>query len=421
MGEARPPKPAVEPTSLLARVMLAGLAAAMMSQPNLLPVLGSTGGHAHQNRPAVALARVEARVPLPPPTPVPPSPGLTFTRPSAGVSGAPDVASLAIPGPHGSFQVPYIQTGLDLPFSLDATGVPDDGLVEVTLDDGTDGQQVQSFSTSPYQGTFSGLSYGEHTLTARIFGPNRDERPYRFLAGARLNQIGRGDIVAAMGDSTTEGYGAKSLPLLPDWLAARKVAGAFVTPDARNFPQQGGGVMPGTSPSFTTSLGQRLADLRGHPVLVLNEGWSGSTADAFTHVTESPYLRTQFDVVRPNIFLINLGVNDALVGRSPGEYAARMNVVVSSLMSAYAAAPADIHVACPSWAAQQPRNTLEEAYMPAINSLRASKGLGAAPNFFTYFRDHRGELGDAVHPNLPGYIATAALWADALGGAGGSC
>ena len=67
---------------------------------------------------------------------------------------------------------------------------------------------------------------------------------------------------------------------------------------------------PASRPSFTVGLARLLAARRGHPVLVLNDGWSGTTSDGYMRVSTSGYFARQMAAASPNTWLINLGVND---------------------------------------------------------------------------------------------------------------
>jgi hypothetical protein len=58
----------------------------------------------------------------------------------------------------------------------------------------------------------------------------------------------------------------------------------------------------------------------------------------------------------------------------------------------------------------------DASYLPGIDQLRNADHLGAAPDFFGYFRAHPEDIADAVHPNLAGYAAMAELWGVALAG-----
>jgi len=364
-------------------------------------------------------------------------PTLAFTSPSAAVPEAPTTATLGIDGPAGRFYVPYIQTSPELPVTLAQNGPAGRTIIDVILDAGTPGSRTVRLTQAPWRTAFHDLGVGEHTLTARLFVPEEGVPAAVALqappvAETHLDRVARGDVVAALGDSTTEGLGEgpwqagqqEMLGFFPNWLAAQKGLQArpdWITADGRNFPQAGLTMHPASRPSFTVELARLLAARRGHPVLVLNDGWSGTTSDGYMRISTSGYFSQQMAATVPNTWLINLGVNDPLLNRSAAEYADRMQSLVTNLQKLYGAAPGDIHVACPIYATQPARNQVEAQYLPVVDQLRAGNHLGAAPNFFAFFQAHPETVADAVHPNFAGYTATAQLWDAALAGQGQGC
>jgi lysophospholipase L1-like esterase len=395
--------------------MLLSLAAVAITKPAILPALGKGLPPVRRQHHPVArrLPKPAARQ-----KEVLPAPNLSFISPSADLPAAPDTATLTIPGPNGSFMVPYLQSAPDLNFSLAVSGLPKDGAVDVLLDAGTPGARGIHLEQPPWQGTFAGITYGEHTLTAQAIATAHPGT--LVIAQSRLARVARGEIVAALGDSTTSGYGPQPMPFFHDWVSARD-AGAPVSADGRNYPQPGGGVNPGAQPSFAVQLGEMLTQLRGHPVFVINEGWSGTTADAYLHITTSNYLKNQLSIVRPQEWLINLGVNDALVRRPAPEFGQMMRTLVSNIETQFGAQAAQIHVACPSYASQWDRYQLEAKYMGEVNALRVQRGLGPGPDLFWDFRNHPDWIQDTVHPSHTGYLATAEHWAAALSGQDTPC
>lgn len=364
-------------------------------------------------------------------------PFVRFTTPHGNVAAEPATATLDIPGAGGGFSVPYIQTSPDLQYTLDTNGPPDRTTIDVVLDRGRSTQKTQRLRIPPWAGTFHGLGYGDHTLDARAyvleegappgFGPHRPR-----VAADHLDHIGRGDVIIAMGDSITEGLRdgpfsprvAERLGYFRDWVAARDALDPYdaslVSADGRDFPQAGAATHPASSPGFEVPLSRLLESSRGHPILVVNEGWSGISSDGFAHVTESQHFRDLVVTSHPNGWLINLGANDMLGRRPAPEYRARLADIIGNLNRLGAAGP-DIHLACPSYRNDSTRIGVEASYLPVVDSLRAQFGLGAGPDFFSYYRDHTGERADWVHPNGAGYAAMAQMWADALDGHGSNC
>ena len=397
------------------RALLLLLAAAVMSHPSIM----SRAGEVTDPQPVVHGLPAPRTVHPREPRPGPPQPALRFLEPAALNPAAPEVAALAVPDPVGHFLVPYIQTSPDLNYKLAVENLPAGGAVRVLLDAGTPGQVQQWLPGPAYAGTFGGIAPGEHTLTAELFGPDRWAGP---RLTARLNQVARGDIVAALGDSTTEGLQGTSLGRIGDWTRARQVVPGLVSADGRNYPQLPPGPGGLARASYTVELGRRLAAAWHHPVLVLNEGWSGATSGSYAKALLSSQFATVFGATHPTAWLVNLGVNDPLEHHDPGQLAAGLGSVVALLRQKYGAPPASIHLACPTYAKQDTRNAAEVSYMPVINQMRAAQGLGPAPNLFQYFAAHQDQIADQVHPNQGGYDAVAGLWAASLaGGTGDSC
>ena len=365
-------------------------------------------------------------------------PTLEFTSPRASVGAAPQTASLAVPGPPGTFYVPYIQTSPTLEVALDHNGPADRSVVDVTLDAKTASAREVRLIGAPWRARFDNVAFGEHTLTAKLYVPGEGIPLEVALAGppvaqAYLDHVARGDIVAALGDSTTEGLGngpwqpgdLELLGTFPDWTAATRILAGphpeWMTADGRNFPQAGATLHPASRPSFTVGLARLLEAQRGHPVLVLNEGWSGTTSDGYMRISSSGYFAALMAATHPNAWLINLGANDPLMHRTAAEYQPRLQSLVGNLEKLYGAPAASIHLACPSYASEKARQAAEASYLPGIDQLRSADRLGMAPDFFGYFRAHPDAIADAVHPNFAGYAAMAKLWATALGGVSQPC
>jgi lysophospholipase L1-like esterase len=352
---------------------------------------------------------------------------VSFETPSAQLPELPDVASLAIPGRAGYYLVPYIQTQPDIRFRLRLEHPPSHPSVFVTLDADSATPQVEEVQGPDYQGVFQNVGMGDHTLSADVFRGSRAVQTHGnqglgdYLTSAHLSHVARGDIIAAIGDSTTEGNGGPIFNFIPNWVSAQAMAADWTSADGRNYPQAGAAARPHAPASFTSVLGSLLEGVRGHPVLVLNDGWSGATADAYSKIVSSLDLTAEYGAAHPNDWLINLGVNDPLTHQSPEQFSANMHTIVAELEARFGATPGAIHVACPSWAAQDFRHQAETTYMPAIEQMRASVATGPAPNFFTWYRDTPADLADAVHPNSSGYRDMAALWVQSLGGRGTAC
>ena len=353
-----------------------------------------------------------------------PGPRVSFDYPRAELPQQPEVASLAIPGRNGVYLVPYIQTGPDLHYRLRVQDLPPRSMVLVTLDPDRPGSRIQQVTGPTFDGTFTGVEMGEHTLLAELYARPRwthqGETGYDRVAAASLSHVARGDIIAALGDSTTEGNGGPKFGFLRDWTSALANAADWTSPDGRNFPQAGAVAHPSALASFTTTLGTLLEQQLGHPVLVLNDGWSGATAEAYSHIAASPDLAAEYAVAHPTTWIINLGVNDPLTHQAPQDFANSVISILGSLEGRYGAQPGSIHLACPTYA-KDSRHDGETTYLPVINQLRADNHLGPAPDFFNFYKARPGDEADEVHPNSAGYRDMAIVWAQALGGQDSAC
>jgi lysophospholipase L1-like esterase len=60
-------------------------------------------------------------------------------------------------------------------------------------------------------------------------------------------------------------------------------------------------------------------------------------------------------------------------------------------------------------------------YVRAIDELTAANGLVPGPDLYTWFRDHRNEIGpDTVHPTVAGQASIQRLWGEAIARAYGA-
>ncbi|MGI8610175.1 MAG: SGNH/GDSL hydrolase family protein [Candidatus Dormibacteria bacterium] len=349
-----------------------------------------------------------------------------FDFPRAELPQAPDTASLAIPGRNGYYLVPYIQTQPNLHFRVRVQNLPDDASVHVFLDPGTSNQRMAEVTAPTFEGDFTDLPLGDHRLVSEVVSAPQPVNRWATLsrrtrlASAELSHVARGDIVAALGDSTTEGNGGAKFHFIANWVSAHSMAADWTSPDGRNFPQAGAFARPEAPASFTSTLGTILELQRHHPVLVLNDGWSGATSQSYRDISSSHDLAAEYGAAQPNSWIVNLGVNDPLIHASAADFDANIRAVLQTLSSRYGARNSDIHVACPTYA-KDSRHDGEVAYLPIIDKLRADDGLGTAPNFFSFYKANPSALADEVHPNAGGYRDMATLWAQALQGTGSRC
>jgi len=121
-------------------------------------------------------------------------------------------------------------------------------------------------------------------------------------------------------------------------------------------------------------------------------------------------------LLKPNVWLIHLGVNDERAKLPAAEVAATLSAMVDILRTEYGADPANIYVATPSYDYAPGAAEILAAYAQEIGRLIAEKGLRRGPDFFTAYEGKKAEYygNDPVHPNAAGVELMARLWAKAL-------
>jgi lysophospholipase L1-like esterase len=317
----------------------------------------------------------------------------------------------------GSYTIPYIQSSARLQvrptFASDQVVEAEVGLVA-----GDGGRrEPQAVKTSGEVVEFTGLSSGEYSLEVT----GRDATG-KIVARDRHGPVAVGTVIAALGDSITEGYHSRgfhhdSLDLTPAMFPAE-----VVSRDKRNYPQ----FAPTTAhhrpdincfTSWMPRLNDLLAEKWREPVFIANEGWGGITTGRYLQMmkTDASW-QNRMRLLRPGVWLIHLGVNDGRANLGADEVTRNLAAIVDILVKEYAATPSRIFVASPSYDyAPGAADRLAE-YRTAIGKLVAEKGLKSGPDFFTaYATDRPRYYGtDPVHPNAEGVELMARLWAEAL-------
>jgi len=295
----------------------------------------------------------------------------------------------------------FVETSGALDVAAIAKGVPTSGGVRFTLDNGV------SFTdkTSPYSGKFSGVTAGDHVVSAVIVDSAGLAVPSPLAQDTNTVVGAKGRYFVAMGDSITNGTGDD-------------IAGDNASSDQRNI-----------SRGFTPILNNRLTAQLGLPVTVLNEGLGGTTSgtggaggsgrinSAKQRHTESQY------------WLIMFGTNDSKrpirsgKGLQPGDsgysgsFKDSMQRIVTSLkQSSKIPVLAKVPFIRNASASQ---DRLIQDYNIVIDELVAANAISVTPpDFYTYFKQNPGQLPDNIHPNGAGYQAMAELWFNALAGSG---
>lgn len=318
----------------------------------------------------------------------------------------------------GSYTIPYIQSSDRLHVTTTfASGQVVEAEVGLVGGDGAR-REARTAKKSGDSIDFPALAAGEYALdvTGRDAAGN-------VVSRERHGPVAIGTVIAALGDSITEGYHSRgfhhdSLDLTPAMFPAE-----VVSRDRRNYPQ----FAPTTAhhrpdincfTSWMPRLNDLLAERWRRPVFIANEGWGGITTGRYLQMmkTDASWQK-RMRLLQPRVWLIHLGVNDDRAKLDADEVARNLAAMVDILLKDHAATPARIFVAAPSYDYAPGAADRLAAYRTAIGELVAEKGLGRGPDFFgAYAQDRARYYGtDPVHPNAEGMEVMARLWAETLG------
>jgi lysophospholipase L1-like esterase len=337
--------------------------------------------------------------------------GLGILRPDLD----PDALYLTVPDARGTYTIPYIQTA----DSLQVTAALEDPRVaRVRLSLQSDRRIIvgKIATRKQPQVDFRRLRPGEYTLRAEGMSPGGEEQ-CRF----QVTGIGIGTVIAAIGDSITEGYYGHGFNRGPD-LTAKDFPAEAVSRDGRNFPQ----FSPTTAwhlpevncfQSWMTDLNNLLSDSWERPVFIANEGWGGYTTEAYLNLmrTDANW-QARMRLLKPSVWLIHLGVNDERARVPPEAFAATLRAIVQTLTIEYAAQPSRVLVPKPSYDYFEGAEPILRSYCEQIDAVVMDLGLSPGPDFFAaYATDRQRWYGtDPVHPNVEGVRRMAELWHEAL-------
>jgi lysophospholipase L1-like esterase len=321
---------------------------------------------------------------------------------------------LNVPDVQGSYTIPYIQTSPHLEISADSSD-PAVGCVSLCLSGGGINLKSSLLPGKPSI-TFRDLPPGEYSLSAVACDCSG-------ASGLELHceRIGVGTVLAAIGDSITEGYFGQEFDWTGDLLAGGFPPGA-VSRDGRNFPQFGPTTLHHRGgwkcmQSWMTDLNDMLSAALGRPVFVANEGWGGyKTCDYLKIMNEDHNWQQRMALLEPNVWLIHLGVNDERASRSAEEVGKDLEAIIDLLCHRYQAVAEAIFLARPCYDYAGGAATILSSYCGVIDEIIARRGLSRGPDFFgAYSRDRqRFYSADPVHPNVEGMKHMAALWAEAI-------
>ncbi|MFA6132655.1 MAG: SGNH/GDSL hydrolase family protein [Phycisphaerae bacterium] len=334
------------------------------------------------------------------------------------------VLFLTVKDVKGFYTLPYIQSSRDLEISADFAGSGLAGLARIvaTLSGPKGSLGAKTLTPAAPAVRFAGLEGGEYDLTAVAFdsaGKEMGKKVYR--------RIGVGAVIAALGDSLTEGYFSAAF-MKPEGanLSAWDFPAEAGSRDRRNFPQYA----PTTHihlPSVNTfaSWMPRLNDLLslawGQPVFIANEGWGGITTGQYLELMKSDLnWQQRMRQLAPTLWLIHLGVNDERAKVSPEDFGRNLAAIVDILVKDYHAAPADIFIARPSFDYWPGAKECLTAYCGRVEQLIAARGLSKGPNFFEAFSHDRdywyGQ--DPAHPKADRMAFMGDMWYEVLAKAG---
>jgi titin len=335
-------------------------------------------------------------------------PNITITSPSRSVITAPTTATIniqtSINGCTSSFPIPYIQTGSSLTVSASSSVgslvTPIAG-AKFILDQGSTTQQtIYSMTSSPYTVTFQSVPKGTHNVTVYLI----DSSNNIIATGGNdvATNIGIGDIYGAIGDSITNGnQGTGYSPGIDmtsgevDWTGAQVKSN-----DNRNYP-----VCQDSMPDSRIELNNNLENALGYPVFILNLGQTNVTSSLYiSSLMQTSWWQNNVNTIKPNKWLIHLGVNDNLYGVPKADWQSNIQWIINTLNATYNAQ--SIFLATPA------TGTGWDSYVSSLVSGNADVILG--PNFNTFYTNYPSLKYDSFHPNDAGQIHMGYLWANSI-------
>lgn len=320
---------------------------------------------------------------------------------------------LEVPDVQDGYAIPHIQSSSDLEIGAEPAELDEPG-AELTLLAGRQTIWRGRLDRSRPSVTIRGLAFGEYSLNVRAGSGGG-------AGDGRIDRIGVGTVMAALGDSITEGYYGRYFERT-GWLSAEDFPADAVSRDGRNFPQLGptthrhlGG--PKCMLSWMTDLNDLLSSSLDRPVFIANEGWgSYKTSDYLKLMREDGNWRQRMQLLRPTAWLVHLGVNDGRAKRPVQEVAADLEAMVDLLVERRQARPGAILLARPCYDYAKGAPEILASYCRAIDELIGRRGLSAGPDLYdAYSRDKARYYGeDPVHPNPEGMKFMAQLWSAAI-------
>jgi len=323
---------------------------------------------------------------------------------------------MAVPDVKGSYVIPYIQSARELPVAADFGGRAA-ARIDLALFLGARKVARAALTRDVASTTFRGLAPGEYVLR----GTERDANG-KDIAAFAAARVGVGTVVAAVGDSITEGYWSHAFLRDANALNAGDFPPSAVSKDGRNFPQFGPTMATyrkglNCFQSWMTDLNDLLSGSLGWPVFIANEGWGGITSGGYLkRMRQDANWQRRMELLAPDVWLVHLGVNDERQ-RVPAEaFEKNMRDIVELLVRKRGAEPRRIFLARPSYDYQRGAQAVLEEYCRRIDAVAKDLKLSPGPDFFSAFASERAKWygGDPVHPNVEGMKRMAALWCGAV-------
>ncbi|MGE5532070.1 MAG: SGNH/GDSL hydrolase family protein [Bacteroidota bacterium] len=321
-------------------------------------------------------------------------------------SAQPVMLTLKVPDLKGSYTIPYIQSSPDLRLRVPfGENTPPQLTVKLLLNGICVAERTVT-RTNPLA-DFTGLAPGEYTID---------------VAGQRYERLGIGTVIAALGDSITEGYHSHFFWRDDLNLTAASFPPEAVSKDGRNFPQY----TPTTAwhrpevncfQSWMTLLNDLLSTQWKRPVFIANEGVGGITTTAYLNTIKNDTgWQSRMRLLAPTVWLIHLGVNDERAKAPAATVAANLEEIVTILIKDYGADPSQIYLARPCYDYADGADPILREYCAEIEKLITRRHLCQGPDFFQAFSVDKAKWygTDPVHPNIEGMDYMARLWAKAL-------
>jgi lysophospholipase L1-like esterase len=338
--------------------------------------------------------------------------------PPMGLRAAPAevMALISVDDIKGSYEIPYIQSNRELRVRVDFSAP---GAVSANLRlEGPGFQAERKVEAGSPVAIFSELPPGEFRLAVE----------WRNADGTKVSEtiytrIGIGVVLAAIGDSLTEGYHGKGFMRENLDLKAANFPADAVSKDERNFPQFSPTTVvhkPSVNcfQSWMTSLNDGLSAAWKTPVFIANEGWGGFTSAAYLAAIRGDEggWRDRVQLLKPTVWLIHLGVNDERNNVSPADFASNMRAIVDILIKDFQADPSQIYLANPSYDYAPGAEPLLRSYLVELDRMITELNLRKGPDFFDTFSKDRAKWygADPVHPGVAGMELMAGLWVKAL-------